>query len=81
MERLAAKIRNNLKMIRLAELLSVADLARLAHLSERVIRDIENCKKSGTPLTRNKIVRTLRELPKPLKKYAYEDVFPNDPQS
>jgi len=69
---------NRLQEIRICEGLSVVELARLAELSDRTIRDIEKGRRPGKDLTAHKILIGLNRNPKRVRKeeYAFEEVFP-----
>ncbi len=69
-------VRNNLKDIRLAEGLSVADLVRLSEISGSTIRTVERGA-SDYPLTLHKLVKGLNRFDRRSRDYAFPEVFPN----
>lgn len=73
---------SQLRMIRVAEGLSQAELAKLSGISAATISDIENGKKSPRDLTKHRLINGLNTNPKKIREgnYVVEDAFPHDVQ-
>jgi transcriptional regulator with XRE-family HTH domain len=69
--------RNRLKDRRIAEGLTITDLARLSNISTKVISQTERLLKDPTAVTKRKIVNGLNTARKPGDKpYDFEYIFP-----
>lgn len=68
---------NRLKDRRIAEGLTITELARLANISTKVISQAERMLKEPTEVTKRKIVNGLNAAKKPKEKpYEFEYIFP-----
>lgn len=69
--------RNRLKDRRIAEGLTITELARLSHISTKVISQTERFLKDPTEVTKRKILNGLNAAKKPKEKpYDFEFIFP-----
>lgn len=69
--------KNRLKETRVAEGLTITELARSARISTKVISQAERCLIDPTDVTKRKIVNGLNSLKKPGEKgYVFEFIFP-----
>ena len=70
--------KNNLHDIRVKELLSIADLARLAGLSVKTISDIEHSRRTPREVTLHQIVNAINSNSKRIRstEYSFDEVFP-----
>ncbi|MFX1487470.1 MAG: helix-turn-helix transcriptional regulator [Promethearchaeota archaeon] len=66
---------NKLREVREREGLTLIELDRLSGVSEKTIRYIENGKKPGKRVTKQKIINGLNSNPRNKKKIKYEDIF------
>jgi transcriptional regulator with XRE-family HTH domain len=71
---------NNLKNIRTAEGLSIAQLASLSGVSVRTLRRVEGATRNVAPSTKQRIVKALNKKPSRGKGFNLAEVFPNDKQ-
>jgi transcriptional regulator with XRE-family HTH domain len=72
-----AMSRNRLKDRRIAEGLTITELARFANISTKVISQTERQLRDPSEVTKRKIVNGLNAARKPKEKpYAFEYVFP-----
>jgi transcriptional regulator with XRE-family HTH domain len=72
-----AMSRNRLKDRRIAEGLTITELARFANISTKVISQTERQLRDPSEVTKRKIVNGLNAARKPKEKpYAFEYIFP-----
>ncbi len=68
-------MKSKLKEVRESEGLSVPKLSSFSDVSIRTISDIENEKRPGTEVIRNKIIKGLNKNPEKTKTWRYEDIW------
>ncbi len=73
----SVEIRNNLRILRQQEGLSISELSRLSTVSEKTIRLLERHYTNSRPETKYKIVNGLNKNIDKLKEYTIDEVFPN----
>jgi len=79
----AAPFPNRLHRMRVEEGLGLTDLARLARLSERTIREVERGERRAREVTLHQIVNAMNANPNRVRRheYAFEEIFPpNQPE-
>ncbi len=67
--------KNRLREVRENEGLAITELSRLSGVSEKTIRYIENGERSGTRVTKNKIINGLNRNLQSKNNWKYEDIF------
>lgn len=71
--------KNRLRDLRIAEGLTITELARLSNLSTKVISQTERFLIEPTEVTKRKILNGLNTVKKPGQKlYEFEYLFPNN---
>jgi transcriptional regulator with XRE-family HTH domain len=71
---------NNLKSVRTAEGLSIAQLASLSGVSVRTLRRVEGATRNVAPSTKQRIIKALNKKPSRGEGFNLAEVFPNDKQ-
>lgn len=66
---------NRLREVRENEGLAITELSRLSGVSEKTIRYVENGERSGTRVTKNKIINGLNRNPQSNNNWRYKDIF------